>query len=86
MSAWSARAVLGASLFLPLPPALAEQAVGTLPPEAVQVLEQAGIRAPGVGAYIVEPGAGRPLVQVAADQPFTAASTMKLVTTIAAPE
>ena len=81
---WPARAVSGACLCLPLAPALAAQALGPLPPEAVQILEQAGIRAPGVGAYIIEPGAGRPLVQVAADQPFTAASTMKLVTTIAA--
>ena len=50
------------------------------------MLERAGIRPPGVGIYIAEPGTERPLVEVAADQSFNPASTMKLVTTIAALE
>ena len=61
---------------------------GALPAFVTQMLERAGVRAPAVGVYIAEPGAGlaRPLVQVAADQAFVPASVMKLVTTIAALE
>jgi D-alanyl-D-alanine carboxypeptidase/D-alanyl-D-alanine-endopeptidase (penicillin-binding protein 4) len=61
---------------------------GALPDSVLQMLDRAGVRAPGVGVYIAEPGAGlaRPVVQVAADQAFVPASVMKLVTTIAALE
>jgi D-alanyl-D-alanine carboxypeptidase/D-alanyl-D-alanine-endopeptidase (penicillin-binding protein 4) len=61
---------------------------GALPDAVSQMLDRAGVRAPGVGVYIAEPGAGlaRPVVQVAADQGFVPASVMKLVTTIAALE
>jgi D-alanyl-D-alanine carboxypeptidase/D-alanyl-D-alanine-endopeptidase (penicillin-binding protein 4) len=59
---------------------------GEMPPEIRQVLKRQGLSARGLSVYVHEIGQPEPLVSVNADTPRNPASTMKLLTTLAALE
>jgi D-alanyl-D-alanine carboxypeptidase/D-alanyl-D-alanine-endopeptidase (penicillin-binding protein 4) len=69
------------------PPALGTaNAAGGLPAPVAFALKRAGVPLTGVALSVQEVGASRPLVAVNAGKPMNPASTMKLVTTLAALE
>ena len=59
---------------------------GELPPEISQALKRQGLSERGLSVYVHEIGQPEPLVSVNADTPRNPASTMKLLTTLAALE
>ena len=65
---------------------LAAEPVTSLPPEVLRVLKQQGLRERGLSVYVQELGQAQPLLAVNADAPRNPASTMKLLTTLAALE
>ena len=68
------------------PAAQAAAPADTLPPEVVQALRNFRLSERGLSVYVHEVGAPEPLLAVRADTPRNPASTMKLLTTLAALE
>jgi D-alanyl-D-alanine carboxypeptidase/D-alanyl-D-alanine-endopeptidase (penicillin-binding protein 4) len=81
------RAPLHALLMVALlPVAAAVAAPDQLPPEVAQALRNFRLSERGLSVYVHELGSAAPLLAVRADTPRNPASTMKLVTTLAALE
>ncbi len=68
------------------PAAATAQTDASLPAEVTQALKREGVTPKGVSVYVHEIGQAKPLLAVAADAPRNPASTIKLLTTLAALE
>ncbi len=79
-------AVIARGLFLLGLLAPAAGAQTTLPEAVTQTLKREGVSPKGVSVYVHEIGQAKPLLAVAADVPRNPASTVKLLTTLAALE
>ncbi len=66
--------------------AVSAQTATALPEAVTQTLKREGVTPKGVSAYVHEIGQPKPLLAVAADAPRNPASTVKLLTTLAALE
>ena len=72
------------AISLAMPPPACGMEPGELPDVVKRALQRAGVRDSGYAVLVTEPGATVADIEHAADMPFNPASTMKLLTTLAA--